>query len=181
MGTGDWEIFGDINTSELPHCPAEVVKEILEVLFGGDSTKKTMKYLYHFRNKEMSKYQGLKLWWSLASRNTHYLKAALQNEEIAQDAATLFKAIPDILNKRDVALNDDHFESTLKVLKHISSLNNKSHQSIRDIKRTIDAIGMLKGRTPNQIFEFLSSVGPARYPSISNLGNGIAIRVKKDK
>ncbi len=180
-GNGDWEIFGDINTAELPSCPAEVVKEIFDNLFGGDSSKKTMKYLYDFRKKEMSKFQGLKMWWSLASKNTHYLKAALQNEEIAQNAAALFKAIPDILNNRDLALNDEYFDNALSILKQISSINQKSHQSTKDVKRIIDALVLLKGRTPNQIFEILSSVRPARYPTMNNLGNGIAIRLKKEK
>ena len=122
------------------------------------------------------------MWWSLASKNTHYLKAALQNEEIAQNAAALFKAIPDILNNRDLALNDEHFDNALSILKQISSINQKSHQSTKDVKRIIDALVLLKGRTPNEIFEILDpSVRPARYPTMNNLGNGIAHQVKERK
>ena len=178
---GDWELFGSINTEELPSCPAEVVKTLFEALFGKSSSEKSMQYMYNFRNKEMKKYSGLNIWWQIAIRNSHYLKSALKNKEASEAAISLFRDVPDILNSREKPLSEKHFDHATQVLKHISALNEKDRQSRKDIKRSIDALNMLRGRTPNQIFEALANVRPARYPSVHTIGTNVKLKIKKNK
>ncbi len=180
-GDGDWELFGSVTTAEIPTCPANVVKEIFDALFGGSSSKKSMEVLHHFRDRDMKKYTGLNLWWTLASRNSHFLVQALKNKEVAEAAITLFKEAPAILSNRDKAISEHHFNCATKVLEHIVTLNTKERQSRKDIKRSIDALHLLKGKSPNQLFEALSSVQPARYPSVNALGGSFKLKVTKVK
>lgn len=176
---GDWEVFGNINTEELPACPAEVVKVIVDLLFGDSSSKQSMQALYDFRNKEMKKYNGLGLWWQIAQRNSYYLKHALKNKEVANEAISLFKEIPVILKNKEKPITNDHFNSAMKVLNHILTINAKDRQSRKDIKRSVDALHILKGKSPNQIFDALTKVRPARYPSINALGSNLKLKVSK--
>ena len=140
-----------------------------------------MEVLHHFRDRDMKKYTGLNLWWTLASRNSHFLVQALKNKEVAEAAITLFKEAPAILSNRDKAISEHHFNCATKVLEHIVTLNTKERQSRKDIKRSIDALHLLKGKSPNQLFEALSSVQPARYPSVNALGGSFKLKVTKVK
>ncbi len=175
---GDWELFGSINTEAIPVCPADVVKEKADTLISAPSSLKNMQAMYNFRDMEMKKNEGLNTWWQLAKRNSSYLKSALNNKEVSEEAITLFKNVSDILNNRNQALSDLHFNSAIKILTHITTLNTKDRQSRKDIKRSIDALHMLRGKTPNEIFEFLGKVKPARYPSVKDLGGNIKLKNK---
>lgn len=162
---GDWELFGSIESAEIPSCPADVVREIFEAIFGSSTSESTMQALYGFRDNDLKKkYIGMLSWWNLARRNSHYLKQALQDGETAQAAATLFKDIPSILKNRNEPLSEKHFECGMKILIKISNLVTEKRQPRKDIKRSIDALALLEGKTPNQIFEALSRIKPARYP-----------------
>lgn len=165
-GYGDWELFGSVTSEEIPACPAEVIKVIFEGIFGASSSSKSMQSMYDFRDKDMSRYNGLNSWWELARKNSHYLKAAMTTKEVSQSATALFKDIPEILSNRDKPLSDEHFNNALKVLEHIATLNTKDRHSRKDISRSIAALKMLRGKSPKQIFEFLAKTRPARYPSL---------------
>lgn len=171
---GDWEIFGNINWVEVPLCPADLVEEIFEAIFKGSDSAPIRQALYEFRDKDMKKsFSGMFNWWNLARRNSHLLKQALQDKEVARAAATLFKDAPGILENRDKPLSRQHFESGMKILRHISNLAVKDRQRRKEIKRSIDALTMLEGKTPNQIFRTLSSLQPARYPNKGELAGNL--------
>ncbi len=178
---GDWELFGSINTEEIPGCPAEVVQALFDAIFGASSSKKSMKSMHDFRNKEMKKYQGLSPWWQLAQRNAHYLKHALQNKEVAEAAVALFKEVPEFLENRSKPVSDPHFKHAATILNHMAGLGRKDRQARKDIRRAMDALNALHGKSPNQVIEGLSGVKPARYPSIHALGGNVKLKIKKGK
>lgn len=161
---GDWEIFGSINTTELPGCPANAANDIFSNLFGESNSNETMQAMYHFRNTEMKKHGGLSRWWQLAQRNAVYLKYALKEKEIAHAAYSIFKEIPSILNNREQPIADHHFENAAKLLKHIKTGNIRNRKSRIDIERLTDALYALKGKTAGEIINMLSVIAPARYP-----------------
>lgn len=162
---GDWELFGSVTTEEIPSCPAEVVQAIIDALFGKSASEKSMKAMYEFRDQDMpKKYQGLNLWWQLARRNALQLKRALKDKEVADAASLLFRDVPELLKEREKPVSDQHFDAAIKVLTAILAENRTNRQTRKDIQRSVGALRLLKGKSPNQVFEFLSAVKPARYP-----------------
>jgi hypothetical protein len=174
---GDWEIFGEINTAEL--CPASVVQVLLDALFGNGASSSGANALNEFREKEMYQYKGLGDWWSLAQRNTPYLKKVLLNNKETADAAfNLFKAAPRLLKEKNKPVSDEHFHCAMQVLKQIAEIIT-NRNSRKDISRSIDALYLLKGKSPAQIFETLSSIKPARYPSVAALGSNFKLKINE--
>ncbi|MBO9700608.1 MAG: hypothetical protein J7604_10395 [Sporocytophaga sp.] len=176
---GDWELFGSVDTLEQPSCPANVVKGIIDAVFGESSSKKSMSAMHDFRNNEFKRFDGLEYWWAIAQRNSHYLKLALNNREVSEAAVSLFQDIPELLSNREKPLSDFHFNCAAKVLKHIATLNEKDRQSRKDINRSIDALNMLQGKSLNDLFESLSKVRPARYPTVKALGSDLKLKIQK--
>jgi hypothetical protein len=162
---GDWEIIGSIETEEIPSCPADVASSILDGLFGAGTSKQSMMAMYHFRDNEMRKYNGLSLWWNIFKGNSLYLKHALKDKEVQNAALALFKNIPEILSNKDKPLSKVDFDHAINIFKHISTLNEKDRHARKGIKRTIDALHSLKGKSVNEMLEILSDTRPARYPS----------------
>ncbi len=166
---GDWELFGNINTVEVPTCPAEVVESIFDRLFGASASKESMQAMYRFRDTEMNANKGLYDWWQIAQRNSRYLASALTDKEVSEAAFTLFRDVPQILNNKEKPLSELHFNHIEKVLRHISTLNTTDRHSRKGIRRATDALQTLRGKSLDKIFETLSKVKPARYPSLNNL------------
>jgi hypothetical protein len=172
---GDWELFGEINTAEM--CPASVVQALLDALFGNGASGTSTNALHEFREKEMYQYKGLGDWWSLAQRNTPYLKKALlTDKETANAAFNFFKAVPQILKEKNKPVSDEHFRCAMQVLNQIAKIAN-NRDSRKDISRSIDALGMLRGKLLSQVFETLSSVKPARHPSMTALGSDFKLKL----
>jgi len=161
---GDWELFGNINTTEIPACPADVVKDVFDGLFGNSSSDKSMQAMYNFRDGGMKEYKGLETWWQIAKSNSYYLKSALNNKEVVDAAVSVFKDMPEILSNKEKPLNEFHFNSIEKILKYILSLNAGDRHSRKGIKRSIDALNHLRGKSPVEIFKKLSELQPTRYP-----------------
>lgn len=178
---GDWEIFGSINTKEEITCPADLVKKIFDALFGADSSKKSMKALQDFQKADMIKYKGLGTWWSLARKNAFFLAKALDNKAARDAAVALFRSAPEILSKRDAALSEEHFNNAMKVLNSMADAAVKDRLARKDVSRSIDALQVLKGKSPNQIFDALSTATPARYPNLKNLRLKATVRKKSTK
>jgi hypothetical protein len=166
---GDWELFGNVSAVEQASCPANVVKDVFDSLFGKSSSRNSLNALYAFRDNEFRKYQGLESWWALAQRNSSYLQLALKNKEVAQAAIALFKDAPEILKDKDKPLSEKHYANIVTVLKHLGELSDKDRQARKDISRSIDALNTLKGKSLNTVFETLSKVQPARYPDVKEL------------
>jgi hypothetical protein len=178
---GVWEIFANVDAAEIPTCPAEVVRDIFGKVSKGSSADETMRALRDFRSKELTKYGGIGLWWQLARRNSHLLKKALADKEVAAAAVTIFKDAPGILGHRDRPISDSHFESALRVLQRILEISETDRQSRKDISRSLAALKMFKGKTPNELFKTLSDVKPARYPSIKTFGSNVQLKFKSKR
>ncbi len=158
---GDWELKGSISTVPVLTCPAELVEDILDSLFGEKSAK-SMKVMREFRDKEMKEKKGLYNWWRIASRNTTYLNLALRNKEAAKEMLSLFKAVPSILENRNQPLEAKHIASLETVLREVLSKNQKDRKSRMEVKRTLAALKKVEGKTPNEIIDFLSAHRPVR-------------------
>lgn len=177
---GDWELFGSVATEELPTCPADVVKKIFEEIFGQGSSSSTMQALYNFRNQEMAKFGGLGFWWKIAQRNSLFLKQALNNKDVRDAAVSLFKHAPELLKNRDQPIAESHFNAGVEILKHILEISRKNRSARKDISRSLDALQILKGKSPAEIFDSLSQVKPARFPSVHTLGSNFKLKIKSN-
>ncbi|MFT3947574.1 MAG: hypothetical protein QM763_11450 [Agriterribacter sp.] len=173
INNGDWELFGNITTSEIPSCPADVVNDLFENLFGKLSSKATMDAMYRFRDTEMKNYRGLDKWWQIAKSNSGHLKTALNNHETAEAAVSLFKDIPEMLTNKQKPISELQFSNIEKILKQISIINISNRNSRKYINRSIDALHHMKGKTIGEIFKILSKVPPTRYPDLKTTGNAL--------
>lgn len=171
INNGDWELFGSINTSEIPACPANVVKDIFDNLFGNSSSAKSIDAMYKFRDTEMKNYRGLDAWWQIAKSNSGYLTKALKNKETADAAVSIFKDIPEMLADKAKPISELQFSNIEKVLKHISEINANDRNSRKYINRSIDALQHMKGKSIGEIFTTLSKVPPTRYPDLKTTNN----------
>jgi len=158
---GDWELFGSVSTVEIPTCPADVVRAILDALFGHQASHNmTMDAMYSFRDKEMEEMPGLHHWWNLVSRNSHFLWQGHQHKEFNESIVTLFKDLPSIFVAIDAPMSDHYFDHVMTIVKHISEMNEKHAGSKEDMKNLTAILQHLRGKTPREMMEVLARVHP---------------------
>ena len=167
---GDWEIHGAMALTEL--C---VVTSAASVLAGKGSAAsyrgasperygKQLAAMRAFRDREFSRYDGLRDWWNLAARNTPQLGYLLMHDpEMRTATGVLLEGMSDVLGNLDAALPNDFVDHARRA---VGIANKSAFRRLRlDASRTEAVLEQLKPKsTGRDALELFARVSPGRYP-----------------
>jgi hypothetical protein len=154
---GDWEIRGRVLVS--PVCTIDLT-DFFADLFSVELDKDAMR---EFRAKELPDRANLGEWIQLVERNNAALGELLVGDERRRGLVIdLAERSPAFLADRDEPVDDDLIDKAIDVVAGL--VEGYGRRSRIDAMRLVHVLEELRGHTPNQVIEELSSFRPGRRP-----------------
>jgi hypothetical protein len=133
--------------------------------------------LRRFRDGPFKEYEGLGSWWKLAQRNLPaVVTTVLRHEELREPARVLSAFVNEFARNPETDFSDEALSAARDFFLGLKKYSTRRRLAV-DASRALTVLPMLAGHKRHDVLTTLSTVPPARHPSLRDTG----VRITKTK